>query len=91
MAWASPGGVVELSVSRSIQASSDAWIAAVSVFVAAATVAAMLGEVRSYFEDFGSQWLLAVMGSLILVLDVWVIGEGFWVLIGEPRPVQSAN
>jgi carbon starvation protein len=55
------------------------------VFVAAATVVAMLGEVRGYFLHWSDQWLLAVMGSLILLLDVWVIGEGLRVLWGERR------
>ena len=46
----------------------------------------MLGEVRGYYLHFGEQWLLAVMGSLILILDVWVMLEGFRVLLGEPAP-----
>ncbi|MGH0030596.1 MAG: carbon starvation CstA family protein [Myxococcota bacterium] len=50
------------------------------IFVATATVFSMLGEVRGYFAAFGDQWLLAVMGSLILALDVWVIFEGLRVL-----------
>jgi carbon starvation protein len=53
------------------------------IFVGAATLVAMLGEVWSYFENFGEQWLLALMGSLILVLDVWVIGEGLRVLLAD--------
>jgi carbon starvation protein len=55
------------------------------LIVSAATVVAMLGEVRGYWENFGERWLLAGMGSLILVLDVWVLGEGFRVLMGERR------
>jgi carbon starvation protein len=53
------------------------------IFVGVATVISMLGEVRGYFLDFSDRWLLAVMGSLILVLDVWVIFEGFRVLVSE--------
>jgi carbon starvation protein len=52
------------------------------VFVGAATVTAMLGEVSGYFANFSDRWLLAVMGSLILLLDVWVIGEGLRMLVG---------
>ena len=46
------------------------------IFVGVATVLSMLGEVQGYFADFGERWLLAVLGSLILALDVWVIFEG---------------
>lgn len=52
------------------------------VLVAAATVAAMLSEVGSYFTSHS--WLLAVMGTVILACDVWVIAEGMRVLLGEP-------
>ncbi len=50
------------------------------LFVAVATVTAMLGEVRNYFANFDEQWLLAGTGSLILALDVWVIAYGLWML-----------
>ena len=59
------------------------------IFVGAVTVVAMLGEVRGYFESFSERWLLAVMGSVVLVLDVWVIGEGFRVLLAERGPVGA--
>jgi carbon starvation protein len=60
------------------------------IFVGLATVVAMLGEVRGYFARFDEQWLLAVMGSLILVLDVWVMGEGLRVLLAERTPARAA-
>jgi hypothetical protein len=60
------------------------------IFVGAATVTAMLGELRGYFANFGDQWLLASMGSLILLLDVWVIGEGVRVLLTEPGKLEAA-
>jgi carbon starvation protein len=60
------------------------------IFVAVATVAAMLGELRGYYADFSERWLLAIMGSLILVLDVWVIGEGFRVLLAERGALEPA-
>ncbi|MGD2113570.1 MAG: carbon starvation protein A [Acidobacteriota bacterium] len=50
------------------------------VLVAAATVAAMLSELRSYFAS--QSWLLAVMGTIILACDVWVMMEGVRVLAG---------
>ena len=53
------------------------------IFVGIATVFSMLGEVRGYFGAFSERWLLAVMGSIILVLDVWVIGEGVRVLVKD--------
>ncbi len=53
------------------------------VFVGIATVFSMLSEVRGYFGSFSEQWLLAVMGSIILILDVWVIGESVRVLLKD--------
>ncbi len=65
------------------------------VFVGAATVVAMLGEVAGYWSKFGEQGLLAVMGTLILALDVWVMFEGFRVLLAgrgvAPLPESSAG
>jgi carbon starvation protein len=60
------------------------------IFVGAATVTAMLGEVSGYFQNFSDQWLLAVMGGLILVCDVWVILEGFRMLINARAPEPAA-
>ena len=53
------------------------------LFVGVATVASMLSEVRGYFAEFGDRWLLAIMGSLILVLDLWVVFEGLRVLVSD--------
>ena len=55
------------------------------VFVGLATFLAMLGEVTSYFTHFSEQWLLAIIGGLILVLDVWVVGEGLRVLVSAAK------
>jgi carbon starvation protein len=61
------------------------------IFVGSATVVAMLGELRSYFTHFSEQWLLAIMGGLILALDVWVILAGVRVLIAaRPRAPAPA-
>ena len=51
--------------------------------VAAATVGAMLVEVRSYFA--ASNWLLAIMATLILACDAWVMLEGARLLVIERR------
>ena len=56
------------------------------IFVGTVTIIAMLGELRSYFAHFSDQWLLAVMGSLILLLDVWVVFEGVRVLTARTAP-----
>ena len=63
------------------------------IFVGAATVIAMLGEVRGYYANFSDQWLLAIMGSVILLLDVWVILEGLRVLLAAraPQPAAAAS
>ena len=64
------------------------------ILVATATVAAMLGEVTSYYANWGEQWLLAVTGSVILIADVWVVLEGLRLLVsesGEPSPVTAGS
>ena len=53
------------------------------IFVGLATVFAMLGEVQGYLSNFSDQWLLAIIGTLVLALDVWVIFEGMRVLAAE--------
>ncbi len=40
------------------------------------TVIAMLGNVIDSFRNFEEMWLLAGIGSVILVLDVWILVEG---------------
>ena len=46
------------------------------IFVGAATLWAMTGNVVGYYAHFEQQWLLAISGSVILALDVWLIFEG---------------
>jgi carbon starvation protein len=58
------------------------------LLVAAATITAMLGEVYGYYGNFGEQWLLAMIGSLILVCDIWIILEGLRVLVGTEGKLQ---
>jgi carbon starvation protein len=49
------------------------------LFVGAATFVAMLSEVRGYI--LAQNWMLTAMGGTILVLDLWVLLEGFRVLL----------
>ena len=56
-------------------------ILAPMLFVGAATLLAMLGEVSGYWADFSNRGLLAIAGSAVLILDVWVLGEGLRVLL----------
>jgi carbon starvation protein len=55
------------------------------LFVGTATFLAMIGEVRSNL--LAENWTLAGMGATILVLDVWVLLEGFRAFSGRP-PVR---
>ena len=50
------------------------------ILVGAATVWAMSGNVIGYFLHFDEQWLLAISGTIILALDVWVMLEGMRML-----------
>ncbi|MCP3987297.1 MAG: carbon starvation protein A [bacterium] len=59
------------------------------LLVGLATLVAMTGEVISYYQAFSERWLLAVSGSIILILDVWVLLEGLKVLLSS-RPAGKA-
>ncbi|MDP6977058.1 MAG: carbon starvation protein A [Myxococcota bacterium] len=50
------------------------------VLIGVVTVIAMAGNLIDYYSNFEELWLLAISGSIILVLDVWVILEGIRVL-----------
>ena len=60
------------------------------LLVAGATIAAMLGEVAGYWRHFGDQWLLALSGSIILLADLWVLGEGLRLLASTSAPAAPA-
>ena len=51
------------------------------LLVAAATLLAMIGEVRGHVVT--GNWLLAISAGIILVLDIWVMIEGFGALFGS--------
>ncbi len=52
------------------------------VLIGVVTVIAMAGNLIDYYSNFEELWLLAISGSIILVLDLWVILEGIRVLAG---------
>jgi carbon starvation protein len=64
------------------------------LFVGVATLIAMLGELQGYFANFADQWLLAATGTLILILDIWVMFEGLKMLAtsapGDPVVESTA-
>ena len=46
------------------------------ILIGTVTVFAMMGNLINYYANFQELWLLAIVGSVILVLDIWVILEG---------------
>ena len=42
----------------------------------------MLGEVSTHLQ--AGNWLLAASGSAILILDVWILGEGVAAFLKRP-------
>jgi len=62
------------------------------LLVASLTLWSMLEQLVGYFSD--ARWLLAVMGSLVLVLDIWVLFEGLRMLAnerGKPSVAQAEH
>lgn len=53
------------------------------LLVTTATAFAMLGNLRAYYADFSDLWLLAISGTVILALDLWITLEGLRMLIRE--------
>ncbi len=47
------------------------------VAVASMTAWAMVGNLFDYYAEFEELWLLALSGTLILALDIWILLEGF--------------
>ncbi len=50
------------------------------ILIGGVTFFAMLGNLIDYFANFGELWLLACSGSVVLVLDIWIILEGVRIL-----------
>ena len=55
------------------------------ILIGGVTVFAMAGNLIDYFANFEELWLLAVVGSIVLVLDIWVVLEGMKVLSSTTR------
>jgi len=59
------------------------------IAVGGVTALAMAANVVDYFRDFRELWLLALSGSLVLILDIWITLEGFRVLMSARPPGVS--
>ena len=57
--------------------------------VASVTVWAMIGNLVKYFADWQQLWLLAVNGSVILVLDIWILLVAIRLLVHTPPATQQ--
>jgi hypothetical protein len=55
------------------------------ILIGGVTVFAMAGNLIDYFANFEELWLLAIVGSIVLVLDIWVILEGMKALSSTKR------
>ena len=55
------------------------------ILIGGVTVFAMAGNLIDYFANFEELWLLAIVGSIVLVLDIWVVLEGMKVLSSTNR------
>jgi carbon starvation protein len=55
------------------------------ILIGGVTVFAMAGNLIDYFANFEELWLLAIVGSIVLVLDIWVILEGMKALSSTNR------
>jgi carbon starvation protein len=75
------------------QGRSAAYTLVPMLLVATATIWAMGGNLVGYFQHFEERWLLAISGSVILALDVWILLEGLRVLLEErgglTRPAEQ--
>ena len=53
------------------------------ILVIGVTIWATLSELIGHFGHFEERWLLAAIGSAILVLDIWILLEGLRLLLGN--------
>ncbi len=60
------------------------------VAVSAVTAWAMVGNLLDYYADFEALWLLSLSGTLILALDLWILFEGFRILLNV-QPESAAG
>jgi carbon starvation protein len=59
--------------------------------VGAASAWAMTHNLLGYYENFDALWLLALSGTLILALDIWIMLEGIRMLAMERGRVPRAS
>jgi carbon starvation protein len=59
--------------------------------VGAASAWAMTHNLLHYYENFDTLWLLALSGTLILALDIWIMLEGIRMLAMERGRVPRAS
>ncbi len=60
------------------------------ILVSSATAWAMTGNLMQYYADFSGLWLLALSGTLVLALDVWILLEGGRMLLNGRRAAARA-
>jgi carbon starvation protein len=58
------------------------------LLVGAVTAWAMAGNLVDYYASFSELWLLALSGTLILALDLWIMFEGLALLMRERGQVE---
>jgi carbon starvation protein len=61
------------------------------LLVGAVTLWAMVENVIGYFSNFEEAWLLAISGTIILALDVWILLEGGRVLFDGRTPEPQVS
>lgn len=59
------------------------------LLVSSVTAWAMVGNLFEYYADFGQLWLLALSGTLVLALDIWILFEGIRMLVEGRRPTPT--
>jgi carbon starvation protein len=61
------------------------------LLVASVTAWAMVGNLVAYYSSFSELWLLALSGTLVLALDLWILFEGLSLLIRERGQATEAD
>ena len=68
-----------------------AYTAIPMVALALTTAWAMAGNLRHYYADFETLWLLALSGTAVLGLDLWILLEGGRILLRPAAPPPPAR
>jgi carbon starvation protein len=61
------------------------------VAISIVTAWAMVGNLFDYYARFEELWLLAISGTVILALDVWILMEGYRTLREIESPVSESH